>query len=55
MVTPLTGQFKATGTIASAANSVGNALGNLVGGSVGQAVQNLAGKAFDQQTNIQGR
>ena len=54
VVTPLTGQFKATGTIASGANSVGNALGNLVGGSVGQAVQNLAGKAFDQHADIQG-
>jgi hypothetical protein len=54
VVTPLTGQFKATGTIASGANSVGSALGNLVGGSVGQAVQNLAGKAFDQHADIQG-
>ncbi len=54
VVTPLTGQFKATGTIASGASSVGNALGNLVGGSVGQAVQNLAGKAFDQRADIQG-
>ena len=43
VVTPLSGTFKATGTIASGANSVGSALGNLVGGSVGQAVQNLAG------------
>ena len=54
VVTPLTGQFKATGTIASGANSVGNTIGNLVGGSVGQAVQNLAGKAFDQHADIQG-
>jgi len=54
VVTPLTGQFQATGQIASGANSVGNTLGNLVGGSVGQAVQNLAGKAFDQHADIQG-
>jgi len=54
VVTPLTGQFKATGTIASGANSVGNTIGNLVGGSVGQAVQNLAGKAFDQHADIHG-
>src|ERR1700722_2114577 len=54
VVTPLTGQFKATGTIASGANSVGNTIGNLVGGSVGQAVQNFAGKAFDQHADIQG-
>ena len=54
VVTPLTGQFQATGTIASGANSVSNALGNLVGGGVGQAVQNLAGKAFDQHADIQG-
>ena len=52
VVTPLTGQFKATGTIASGANSVGNTIGNLVGGSVGQAVQNFAGKAFDQHADI---
>ena len=54
VATPLTGQFRASGTIASGANSVSNALGNLVGGSVGQAVQNLAGKAFDQHADIQG-
>src|SRR5580704_16594302 len=54
VVTPLTGQFKATGTIASGANSVGGTIGNLVGGSVGQAVQNFAGKAFDQHADIQG-
>ncbi len=54
VVTPLSGTFKATGQIASGANSVGNTIGNMVGGSVGQAVQNLAGKAFDQRADIQG-
>ncbi len=54
VVTPLSGTFKATGQIASGANSVAGAVGNLVGGGVGQAVQNLAGKAFDQHADIQG-
>src|ERR1700722_12829353 len=56
--TPLTGTFEALGTLTGAAgnsvSAVGNAVGNLLGGSVGQQVQNLAGKAFDQKTNIQG-
>jgi Domain of unknown function (DUF4403) len=54
VVTPLSGTFKAAGQIAGGANSVGSQLGNLIGGSVGQAVQNLAGKAFDQHADIQG-
>jgi hypothetical protein len=54
VVTPLSGTFKATGQIASGANSVAGAVGNLIGGSAGQAVQNLAGKAFDQHADIQG-
>src|SRR4029077_668728 len=54
VVTPLTGQFQATGTIASGAHAVGNQISNLIGGSVGQAAQNLAGKAFDQHADIQG-
>jgi hypothetical protein len=54
VVTPLSGTFKATGQIASGANSVAGAVGNVIGGSVGQSVQNLAGKAFDQHADIQG-
>src|SRR4029077_952887 len=54
VVTPLTGQLQATGTIASGAHAVGNQISNLSGGSVGQAAQNLAGKAFDQHADIQG-
>jgi hypothetical protein len=58
VTTPLTGTFEALGTLTGAAGSgvsaVGNAVGNLLGGNVGQQVQNLAGKAFDQKTNIQG-
>jgi hypothetical protein len=56
--TQLSGTFQAIGTLAGGANSVtsgvGNTVGNLVGGSVGQQVQNLAGKAFDQHTDIHG-
>ncbi len=56
--TQLSGTFQAIGTLAGGANSVtsgvGNTIGNLVGGSVGQQVQNLAGKAFDQHTDIHG-
>src|SRR5580704_7313551 len=56
--TPLTGTFEALGTLTGAAgngvSAVGSAVGNLLGGDVGQKIQNLAGKAFDQKTNIQG-
>ena len=58
VTTQLSGTFQAIGTLAGGANSVtggvGNTIGNLVGGSVGQQVQNLAGKAFDQHTDIHG-
>jgi hypothetical protein len=58
VTTPLTGTFQALGTLTGAAgsglSSVGGALGNLLGGNVGQQVENLAGKAFDEHTNIQG-
>jgi hypothetical protein len=58
VTTPLTGTFEALGTLTGAAGSgvsaVGGALGNLIGGNVGQQVENLAGKAFDQHTNIEG-
>lgn len=58
VTTPLTGSFQALGTLTGAAGSglstVGGALGNLLGGNVGQQVENLAGKAFDEHTNIQG-
>jgi len=58
VTTPLTGQFEALGTVTGAVgagvSTVGNTLGNLIGGSVGQQVEDLAGKAFDQRTNIQG-
>ena len=58
VTTPLTGTFEALGTLTGAASSgvsaVGGALGNLLGGNVGQQVENLAGKAFDQHTDIQG-
>jgi len=56
--TPLSGQFQAIGTltggVGSGVSAVGGAIGNLVGGSVGQQVQDLAGKAFDQKTDIHG-
>ena len=58
VTTPLTGTFEMLGTISGAAGSgvsaVGNAVGNLLGSGVGQKVQNLAGKAFNQKTDIQG-
>jgi hypothetical protein len=58
VVTPLTGTFQALGTLTGAAGSgvsaVGGAIGNMIGGSTGQQVQSLAGKAFDQHTDIQG-
>ena len=58
VTTPLTGTFEALGTLTGAASSgvsaVGGALGNFIGGNVGQQVENLAGKAFDQHTDIQG-
>ena len=56
--TPLAGQFEALGTITGGVGNgvaaAGGAIGNLLGGNVGQQVQNLAGKAFDQKTDIQG-
>ena len=58
VTTPLTGQFEALGTVtgglSTGVSTVGGALGNLLGGSVGQQVENFAGKAFDQHTDIQG-
>jgi hypothetical protein len=58
VTTPLTGTFEALGTVTGAASSgvtaVGGTLGNLIGGNIGQQVENLAGKAFDEHTNIQG-
>ncbi len=58
VTTPLSGQFQALGTVTGAAGTgvaaAGGAIGNLLGGNVGQQVQNLAGKAFDQRTNISG-
>jgi hypothetical protein len=58
VTTPLTGTFEALGTLTGAAgtgvSAVGGAIGNLLGGNVGQQVENLAGKAFDQHTDIQG-
>ena len=56
--TPLTGTFEALGTltggVSSALGGIGGALGNLVGGNIGQQVETLAGKAFDEHTNIGG-
>jgi hypothetical protein len=56
--TPLSGQFQAIGTltggVGSGVSAVGNAVGNLVGGNLGQQVQDFAGKAFDQKTDIHG-
>jgi hypothetical protein len=58
VTTPLQGQFEALGTLTGAVgtgvSTVGNTLGSLIGGSVGQQVENFAGKAFDQHTDIQG-
>jgi hypothetical protein len=58
VTTPLQGQFEALGTVAgglgTGVSTVGNTLGNLLGGSVGQQVENFAGKAFDQHTDIEG-
>jgi hypothetical protein len=58
VTTPLSGSFEMLGTISGAAGSgvsaVGNAVGNLLGSGVGQQVQNLAGKAFNQKTDISG-
>lgn len=48
VTTPLSGSFEALGKL------TGGALGNLLGGNVGQQIENLAGKAFDEHTNIQG-
>ncbi len=58
VTTPLAGTFEAlgtlTGAVGSGVNAVGGAIGNLIGGSTGQEVQNLAGKAFNEHTDIQG-
>jgi len=58
VTTPLSGTFQALGTVAGGLNTgvsaVGGAVGNAIGGSAGRQVQNLAGKAFDQHTDIHG-
>jgi hypothetical protein len=58
VTTPLSGTFQAIGTltqgVGAGVGAVGGAVGNLLGGSVGQQVQNLAGKAFNQQAQIRG-
>lgn len=56
--TPLSGQFQAVGTVAGGVGSgvaaAGNVIGSLLGGGLGQQVENFAGKAFDQKTDIRG-
>lgn len=56
--TPLSGQFEAIGTlngsVGTGVTAAGDAIGNLIGGNLGQKVQNLAGKAVDQHTDIHG-
>jgi hypothetical protein len=58
VTTPLSGTFEALGTLAgglsSGVTAVGGAIGNAIGGSAGHEVQSLAGKAFDQHTDIHG-
>jgi hypothetical protein len=58
VTTPLTGQFQALGTLTGGVGTgvaaAGGAIGNLLGGNLGQQVQNLAGKAFDEHTDISG-
>lgn len=52
--TPLTGTFRLTGQIGSAAGALTGALGNLLGGGLGREMQNLTGRAFDQSANMRG-
>jgi hypothetical protein len=58
VTTPLTGQFQAFGTLTGGVGggvaAAGGAIGGLLGGNLGQQVQNLAGKAFDEHTDISG-
>ncbi len=54
VTTPLTGKFQARGVLGSGSNGLGGAIRNLLGSSVGAQVQALAGKAFDQQADING-
>lgn len=52
--TELTGTFRVTGQIGSQVGQIGGALGGLLGESIGRQVQNLAGKAIDQRTDVRG-
>lgn len=58
--TPLTGSLRANGTLAAVGNvggQLGGALTGIIGnlgGSLGRQVQDLAGKAFDQNAEIRG-
>jgi hypothetical protein len=54
VTTPLSGTFQALGTLSGSVGAVGGAIGNLLGGGVGQSMQNLTGKAFNQQADIHG-
>jgi hypothetical protein len=54
LTSAFSGTFRVTGQIAEQASNLGNALGGLIGGSIGQQLQNLTGKAVDQQTEIRG-
>jgi hypothetical protein len=55
---PLTGNVRITGELGAAAGKtvtqIGGALGNLLGGNVGKQIETLAGKPFDQSTDIRG-
>jgi hypothetical protein len=51
---PLNGSFRVIGTLSNQIGKLGNALNNILGGSIGEQVQNLAGKPFDQRTDLRG-
>lgn len=55
---PINGAIHLTGQIGTQAGKlaggVGGAIGGLLGGNVGKQVESFAGKAFDQQTTING-
>jgi Domain of unknown function (DUF4403) len=54
VTTTLNGTLRLTGQVGGQVSSLGGRIAGFAGNDIGQAVQNLAGKAFDQKAELRG-
>jgi len=54
VTTTLNGALRLTGQLGKEVSNLGGRIAGLAGNEIGQAVQNLAGKAFDQKAELRG-